>query len=86
MLWREAIAEGDTDEWEIAVVDVEWVTGHLCEETFYNAATEDVTQLKRYVNCLLLCHCLTHSVHGYRPIADKTTLGKHSRRKPNFRA
>ena len=47
MIWREAIGEGDIDDWEMAVMDVGWVTGRLCEATFYNAATEDVTQLKR---------------------------------------
>lgn len=52
MLWRETIGKGETDEWERAVVDVEWVTGRLCEETFYNAATEDITQLKRYESSL----------------------------------
>ena len=47
MIWREAIGEGDIDDWEMAVMDVGWVTGRLCEATFYNAATEDVTRLKR---------------------------------------
>ena len=47
MIWREVIGEGDIDDWEMAVMDVGWVTGHLCEVTFYNAATEDITQLKR---------------------------------------
>ena len=49
MPWREAIGKGDTGNWEAAVIDVEWVTGRLCEETFYDAASQDVTHLKRYV-------------------------------------
>lgn len=45
MLWRETIGKGDTGDWEAAVIDMEWVTGRLCEETFYDVASQDVTHM-----------------------------------------
>jgi hypothetical protein len=55
MFWRKWVGEGDTTDWEMAVVDVEWVTRRLCESTYYNATAEVIPTLKRYV-CIPRLH------------------------------
>jgi hypothetical protein len=49
MVWREWVGDGDTTDWEAAVMDVGWVTRRLCESTYYNATAEVIPTLKRYV-------------------------------------
>lgn len=47
MVWRISIADGDTTEWEMAVVDVNWVTVRLIKSIWYTPSIEVIPTLKR---------------------------------------
>lgn len=52
MIWREALGDEDTRDWEAAVTDLRWVTHQLLQSGVYDANREDTTKLKRYATSL----------------------------------
>jgi hypothetical protein len=43
MVWSKWIGERDVTDWEITVVDMEWVTCQLCKSTYYNVMAEVIS-------------------------------------------
>ena len=56
MIWRHSISTGDTTKWDLAVIDINWVTHRLIDSIWYRPSIEDIPTLKRWV--LPLCACL----------------------------
>ena len=49
MVWRKLVGDGNTAEWDDAILDVNWVTLCLIKLIWYTPSIEVIPTLKRYV-------------------------------------
>ena len=47
MIWRRSISTGDTTEWDLAIININWVTYWLIDSIWYRPSVEDISTLKR---------------------------------------
>ena len=47
MIWRHSISTGDTTEWDLAIININWVTCWLIDSIWYRPSVEDISTLKR---------------------------------------